>query len=210
MSITPTIPIKPPSIELVLATIVEARKVYPPAEFRKLLRQALITRPDITLQRVAQALGITRQRVHLMVDTLGRPSCSKPGPRPAPKRDKAQSLLSTLNQRVANGEPAGVAAQELGISLSQAISLGFRARAARPPHGTQARAQSPCHCWRCRKAAHISLPRGPRSGIARRAAVEDWLAWHDPDTGEGLRQTEIGRLAGVSQGMVSRIANASK
>ena len=46
--------------------------------------------------------------------------------------------------------------------------------------------------------------------VAKKFQVLDWRAWCDPDTGEGLRQVEIGRLSGVPQPMVSRIVRAAE
>jgi hypothetical protein len=163
----------------------------------------LLDHPELTLVQVAQALGVTRQRAAQLVGKLNRPNCMQ-GPHPAPKRDKARQKMIELSKRVALGEAASLVVQELGVSSFAVYELGFRVKAVRPPHGTKERAAK-CDCWRCRRAAGIALPRGPRTGAARQAAVLDWLAWADPDTGEGLRQTEIGKLAGVGQGMVSRI-----
>jgi len=139
-----------------------------------------------------------------MVGRLGRPTCATPN-RPALKRDAAQAKLWDLVERVQNGEPAMRAEAQLGISAAMAWKLGFRTKAVRHPHGTQARLTAGCRCWRCRQAGGISLPRGPRTGPARKAAVLDWLAYRDPDTGEALLQVEVARLSGVAQGAVSRI-----
>jgi hypothetical protein len=42
----------------------------------------------------------------------------------------------------------------------------------------------------------------------KRWEVVDWLAWTDPDDGTGLTQARIGRLVGVGQPVVSRVALA--
>jgi len=52
----------------------------------------------------------------------------------------------------------------------------------------------------------LAARRGPKVTAEQSAHVLDWLAYCDPETGQGLRQAEIGRLAGVGQGTVSRIA----
>jgi predicted XRE-type DNA-binding protein len=187
----------------------DARAALPPEEFRQRLRQHLLDHPDLTLRDVAQELGVTRQRVGLMVGKLDRPTCAEVGPRPAPKREAASKRMAELQTRVARGESAERAAASLGISLAAATKLGFSAKAVRPPHGTQARVEAGCPCWRCRRAAGVALPRGPRASAEQRAAVENWLAWVDPETGRGLSQTEIGRLVGIGQGAVSRIARAA-
>lgn len=188
-------------------TIPEARASLPPDVFRAVLRKTLLEHPEVTLREVAKQLGVTRQRVSLIVGRLDRPSCAHPD-RPAPKKEHAARLLPQLVSRVRAGEAAEHAARELGVSLAQAARLGFRSREVRPPHGTQGRLKSGCDCWRCRRAGGIALPRGPRAGARTRAEVADWLAWTDPENGCGLTQAEIGRLAGVGQGAVSRIARA--
>jgi transposase len=91
--------------------------------------------------------------------------------------------MEELRARVAGGESAAGAARGLGISLVQARRLGFRVERA-----GAARAQG--------------------AGSGRRAEVVDWLAWIDPDSGTGLRQREVARLAGVAQQTVSRVALA--
>lgn len=170
------------------------------------LRKLFLLRPDLTLAKVAKALGITRQRVSLLVGPLGRPNCATHPDHPAPKRDQAAKLLPILEARVRQGEAAEHVAAELGISLTMAMSLGFRTHSVRPSHGTQARAAQGCNCWRCRRAAGIALPRGPRSGIEVRVRVLDWCAWSDPDTEEKLTQAAVARLAGTTQPVVSRIS----
>lgn len=184
-------------------TIPEARARLSPVEFRATLRRTLIEHPHLTLKTVANTLGVTRQRVNLMVGALGRPSCARPN-KPAPRKEQARAKLAELKARVQAGETAEQAAAALGISLNQAMQLGFRVKEIRPPHGSNKRTE--CRCWRCRHAGGIALPRGPRTGAAKKEAVLDWLAWADPDTGDGLRQVTIGRLAGVAQPVVSRIA----
>lgn len=197
----------PPS-HLIIDLLVEMRATRPPDQFRTMLRQTMVKRPDITLHQVAQALGITRQAVAQMVGRLGRPTCARPN-RPAPKREQAALHLKELARRVAAGESSERAAEALGISLAAAIKLGFRAKVARPPHGTWERARTGCNCWPCRRVAGVALPRGKKADAQTRATVLDWLAYQDPDTGAALTQTEIGKLAGVGQGAVSRIARAA-
>jgi hypothetical protein len=187
----------------------DARAALPPEEFRQRLRQHLLDHPDLTLRDVARELGVTRQRAGALVGRLDRPTCAQPGPRPAPKREQAARGLAELAERVRVGDSAEQAARELDLSLPAAMKLGFRTKAVRPPHGTQARVEAGCPCWRCRRAAGVALPRGPRASAEQRAAVENWLAWVDPETGRGLSQTEIGRLVGIGQGAVSRIARAA-
>ena len=118
--------------------------------------------------------------------------------------------MAALVRRVKRGEPAEQAAAALGISLSQAMKLGFRVKHARPAHGTVERAAAGCTCRRCRRAAGAVRARGPRLDEARRLDTLDWLAWVDPDTSEGLSQAAIGKLAGVRQSAVSRIARAQE
>jgi hypothetical protein len=186
-----------------------ARLTLPASEFRRQLRAVMLADPRLTLRAVAADLGVTRQRVGGLVGKLDRLSCSDAHyPKPAPKRKAAKAALAELERRVRAGESAERAAGELGISLGQAMRLGFRSRAARPPHGTWERAKAGCDCWRCRRVAGVALPRGPRTGPARQQEVLDWLAWRDPDDGTALTQREIGRLVGVRQPMVSRIARA--
>jgi predicted XRE-type DNA-binding protein len=199
---------EPSPPEFIFASLAQSRAVLPPAEFRDRLRCYLLDHPELTLAQAAIELGVTRHRVSLMVGKLNRPNCAQ-GPRPAPETEKARRRIPALIERVANGETAKHAAQGLGISLAQSYQLGFRAKLVHPLHGTKVRAAK-CNCWRCRRVAGIALPRGPRTGAARQAAVLDWLAWADPDTGEGLRQAEIGKLTGVGQGLVSRIARAAE
>jgi predicted transcriptional regulator len=187
----------------------DARAALPPEEFRQLLRQHLIDHPDLTLRDVAQELGVTRQRVGMMVGKLDRPTCAEVD-RPAPKKEAAALGMAELRARVAAGESAERATSELGLSLSMAMHLGFRAKEVRPPHGTLEKARTGCGCWRCRRAAGLALPRAGRVGERERATVLDWLAWVNPETGRGLSQTEIGRLVGIGQGAVSRIALASR
>lgn len=186
-----------------LIPLAEARLSLSPQEFRLKLRKVLLANPRITLKQIAKALNVTRQRVSLLVGRLDRPNCAPPGPRPAPKRDQAQAKMAELWERVSNGESAESAASNLGISLNQARQLGFKVHGVRPAHG---KGRQDCNCWRCRKAAGVALPRGPKSGPVRRAQVEDWLAYRDPDTDQPLRQVDIARMAGVGQGMVSRIS----
>lgn len=185
-------------------TISEARIQLSPQDFRLALRRTLLNNPSVKLKHVAAQLGVSRQCVNQIVGKLNRPSCAHPD-RPAPRKEEAKQKLPQLIQKVKAGEPAERAAIELGISLAQAHRLGFRSRAIRSPHGTVQRSSEGCNCWRCRHAAGIALPRGPRTGPAKRAQILDWLAWQDPDTNQPLTQTTIGKLAGVAQTAVSRI-----
>lgn len=191
-----------------LTKIKSARQAMPPAEFRENLRTLLLNNPTLGLNQVASALNISKQRVHLLVGRLNRPTCARPN-RPAPRTEQARRLLPELKKRVAMGETAESAAQELGVSLNQARQIGFLVHDIRPPHGTPERAKR-CHCHRCRKALGVVLQRGPKSGPAKRAEILDWLAWSDPETGEGLRQTQIARLCRIGQGSVSRIAKRAQ
>jgi len=221
MSAQPRLAIPPlppsPTIHLSLSALPLARRSLTVADFRHRLRQAMLAQPSLTLAKVASSLGVTRQRVALMVGRLDRPNCATPN-RPAPKRDAAARGFVQLVEKVRAGESAEAAAADLGISLGMAMRLGFRAKKFHPPHGTRERAagggsgsspRPPCRCWRCRRAVGIALPRGRRADEVVRARVLDWLAYNDPDTGEGLRQIEIGKLAGVGQAVVSRIARAA-
>jgi predicted XRE-type DNA-binding protein len=169
----------------------------------------MLNHPEIKLKQVAKMLGVTRQRVALMIGALNRPSCAHPD-KPAPRKEQAETKLAELKARVAAGEPAQAVVKELGISFFQAMRLGFRARSVFPTHGTQARLRSGCSCWRCRRAGGLSVPRGPRLGTEKKAQVLDWLAWVDPEDGIVLTQAAIGQLVGVAQQAVSRIARASR
>ena len=104
----------------------------------------MLDHPDLTLRAVAEQLNITRQRVALMVGLLNRPSCAHPD-KPAPKRDAARAALTELKNRVRAGEPAQAVVKDLGISLTQAMNLGFRVGSCRPAHGTQAEAALRLH-----------------------------------------------------------------
>ena len=190
-------------------SLAQARVDLPPEEFRRRLRAHLEAHPGLTLAQVGRELHVTRQCVSHIVGRLNRPNCTAlPGRRPAPKREAAKQRMAELKQRVAQGETAESAAFALQISLNQARVLGFKVYGVRSAHGTAARVQAGCDCWRCRKASGAALPRGPRSGAIRRAQVEDWLAYRDPDTNEALTQARIGKLVGVAQPRVSRIARA--
>src|ERR1700722_3636970 len=178
-----------------------ARAALSPAEFKVKLREAMVSQPTLTLHQVATALGVSRQAVSHIVGRLGKAH-------PSPKKDRARSRLLELELRVSQGEAAEHAAQALGISLNAAIKLGFRAHGIKPMHGATARAKT-CPCWRCRRAAGIAQPRSPRLGDRKKAQVLDWCAWRDPDEGTALSQQRIGRLCGVGQGAVSRIAKAA-
>ena len=187
----------------------QARDFLPPEEFRVHLRRHLESNPSITLAQVGKELKLTRQRVGSIVGLLGRPNCASPDyPRSAPEKEKARLALPELRRRVQGGESAKSAAKAIGISLVQAFRLGFRSLEIRPMHGSQARLKAGCGCCRCRRAAGIAVPRGPRireDSMAWQRAV-DWLAWRSPDTGEGLTQQVVGKLSGISQMSVSRIA----
>jgi hypothetical protein len=197
----------------------KARATLPPSEFRNQLRGYMLDHPGVTLRRVAETLDVTRQRASIMVGPLNRSNCCRTD-RLAPERERAAACLTELRARVAAGESAGPVARELGISLSMAMRLGFRVKEVRPPHGTWERArekigvdgevvQLGCNCWRCRRVAGLVVPRGPRTTVAQKAEIEDWLAWVDPETGRGLSQVEIGKLARVGQMAVSRVARAA-
>ena len=202
-----------------LADLEPARLTLSPPEFRAHLRHYLLEHPHATLRRVADVLGVSRQKVGWMAGRLRRPSCCLPGPRSAPERAKAEACLTELRARVAAGESASAVAKELGFSLSAAAALGFRAKAVKPLHGTWERArekigvegeivQLGCNCWRCRMAVGLAVPRGPRITAAQKAEILGWLAWTDPDDGRGLSQAVIGGLVGVGQMAVSRVAQA--
>ena len=218
-------PTPTPSPILHLADLEPARLALSPPEFRAHLRHYLLEHPQVTLRRVADSLGVSRQKVGWMAGRLRRPSCCLPGPRLASERAKAALCLSELRARVAAGESASAVAKELGFSLWIAAALGFRTKEVRPPHGTWERARGggrgeggsgggsesprpPCNCWLCRRVAGVAVPRGPRTTPAQKAQIIDWLAWTDPDDGRGLSQTEIGRLVGIGQMAVSRVAQA--
>jgi len=187
--------------------LIRLRATVSPAEFRVSLRRYMLAHPTLALRQVAQVLGVTRQYVSYMVGPLARPTCAQIH-RPAVKREEARRQMSNLTARVAAGESAEAAAKDLGISLPMAMCLGFRAKAVRPPHGTPARARMGCGCWRCRREIGLAARRASKAGAGEMAEVLDWLAYCDPETGQGLRQVEIGRLAGVGQGTVSRIARS--
>jgi len=202
-----------------LADLEPARLALSPPEFRAHLRRYLLEHPHVTLRRVADVLGVSRQKVGWMAGRLRRPSCCLPGPRSAPERAKAEACLTELRARVAAGGSASKVAKELGFSLSAAAALGFRAKAVKPLHGTWERArekigvegeivQLGCNCWRCRMAVGLAVPRGPRITAAQKAEILGWLAWTDPDDGRGLSQAVIGGLVGVGQMAVSRVAQA--
>lgn len=191
-------------------TLLDLKGSLPPPVFRARLRQTLLARPDLKLKQVAHALGVTRQAVGQMVGRLDRSPCAGFN-RAAPKREKAAKALAELEKRVSTGVSLTQATQDLGISRSQVMRLGFRVKAVRPTHGTAARAAQGCNCWRCRRVAGITVPRGTRQSSARRTTqVLDWLAWTDPDTGEPLAQARVGYLTGMRQSAVSRIARAAQ
>ena len=193
-----------------LVSLLHSREALPIAEFRSRLRAILLADSSITLAAVAQSIGVTRQRVAALVGPLGRPSCCPSGPRFAPKRDRAAACMTELRSRVAAGESAESAARDLGLSLSMAMQLGFRAKDVRPAHGTKVRWQMGCNCWRCRRVAGAAVPRARKVSAKQRARVLDWLAWVDPDDGRRLSQAEIGKMVGVGQMAVSRISRAAE
>ena len=192
-----------------LAKIKSARQAMPPAEFRENLRTLLLDHPNLSLKDVASALNISKQRVHLLVGRLNRPTCATNLNRPAPRTEQARRLLPELKKRVAMGETAEAVAEQLQISLNQARQIGFLVSHERPAHGTKERAKR-CHCWKCRKCLGIVLQRGPKSGPAKRVEVLDWIAWSDPDSDEKLSQVKIARLCQIGQGSVSRIAKGAQ
>ena len=145
------------------SALYRVRATLPPEEFRAQLRQTMLDDPSLTLRKVAEALGVTRQRVGLMVGPLGRPTCAYPGPRPSPRRDEALKRLLELELRVQAGESAEQAARDLGISVSAVWHLGFRSRDVRRAHGTMERSREGCNCWRCRRASGVAVPRGKRT-----------------------------------------------
>jgi predicted transcriptional regulator len=201
---TPTIPFIVPGYRQSIS-LAQARNDLPPEEFRYRLRRHLLDHPSLTLAQVAKNLKVTRQCVSQMAGKLNRPTCATTN-RPSPRLDQARQKILELELRVLAGESASSAAHQLGISINQVYKSGFRTRDIRSPHGSQARLTAGCRCWRCRQAAGLTLPRGPRTGPIRKAQVLDFLAWRDPDTGEGLRQVDIARLSGVGQAAVSRIS----
>ena len=196
-------PIPPlPSQILSVHSLLAARDLLSPADFRLRLRRTLLSDPSLTLKQVAQALGVTRQCVGAIVGKLNRPTG-----KPAIKREQARSKLAELRIRVAAGESAEHAAKELGISLGQAMTLGFRARDIKPAHGG---GRKDCFCWRCRRAAGIATPRGPRMRSEQVSTALDLLAYVDPDSGEGLSQRRIGEMVGAGQAAISRIARSAQ
>ena len=193
-----------------LRDLLHLRQTLPPPDFRLALRCYLLDHPQVRLQRVADELGITRQRVGWLAGRLRRPNCCPAGPRSALEMEKAAAGLAELTRRVAAGEPATRVAAELDLSLSQAARLGFRAKAVKPLHGEWERVRLGCGCWRCRRVAGVAVPRGPRITAEQQAAVLDWCAWVDPDSGEGLSRREVGRLVGVGPRAVDRVARVMK
>jgi transposase len=198
------IPPLPPQI-LSTQSLLAARDLLSPADFRLRLRKTLLANPNLTLLQVARELKVTRQCVGAIVGRLNR-STGKP----AIKREQAKAKMAELRAMVAAGESAEHAAKELGISLGQAMTLGFRSKAVRAVHGTQARSAAGCGCWRCRRAAGIAVPRGTKMDSRAKAEVLDLLAYVDPDSGEGLSQRRIGEMVGAGQAAISRIARAAE
>jgi hypothetical protein len=186
-----------------LLSLAQARVDLPPPEFRQRLRRHLLDHPGLTLAQVGRILGVSRQRAAQMAGPFPLART-----RPAPKRDQAAEKLADLTRRVAAGESAEKVAAELKVSLGMAMRLGWRAKQVRPSHG-KGRGRQCCNCWRCRRASGAASKRGPRTSAEQTASVVDWLAWRDPDEGTELSQTEIGRLAGVGQPVVSRIARSA-
>ena len=201
-------PMPPPFFPF--TSLAQAKSTLSSEDFRARLRRYLLEQPGITLAAVAQSIGVTRQRVAAIVGPLGRPACCPSGPRSAPKRDRAAACMTELRSRVAAGESAESAARVLGLSLSMAMQLGFRAKSVRPAHGTKVRWQMGCNCWRCRRVAGAAVPRARKVSAKQRARVLDWLAWVDPDDGRRLSQAEIGKMAGIGQMAVSRISRATE
>ena len=181
--------------------ISQIRDTLAPEEFRLRLRKHLLDHPGLTLAQVARELKLTRQRVGSLVGRLDRPRHF------AVKREQARSRMVELRIRVAGGESAKKAAEGLGVSLTAARKLGLRVKSIRPVHGTRERA-AVCDCWRCRRAAGVALQRGPRMSETEKAAIEDLLAWRDPDDEAPLTQAAIGKLVGVGQAAVSRVARS--
>lgn len=182
--------------------ISQIRDTLPPEEFRLRLRKHLLDHPGLTLAQVAKDLKLTRQRVGSLVGRLNRPRHF------AVKREEAKARMVELRTRVASGESAEHAAEGLGVSLAAARKLGLRVKSIRPAHGTLERGALGCGCWRCRRAAGIALQRGPRLGVVQKAEIEDLLAWRDPDDEAPLTQATIGKLVGVGQAAVSRVARS--
>jgi hypothetical protein len=180
-------------------SIAQARKYMPLDKFRELLRRHMLKHPQITLQQVAKELGVTRQRAGAIVGKLERTE------RRAPRRDQARGMLAELEKRVAAGESAEKVASDLGISLPTARKIGFRSKQVLPPHG---KGRVGCDCLLCRKNAGKVLSRSKKADDTNIAMVLDWLAWCDPDSGEGLTQGVVGRLSGVRQQVVSRVSRA--
>lgn len=197
------IPPLPPSPTHILSvsSMAAAKDLLSPADFRVRLRKTFLSNPNLTLAQAARALGVTRQRVALIVGPLGR-STGKP----AVKREQAKARMAELRTRVAGGESAEKAAKELGISLAAAAALGFRSKSIRPLHGG---GRKDCRCWRCRRAAGVTTSRA-RLDTTQKAAVLDLLAYNDPDTGEGLTQQQIAGLLGTNQNTVSRISRSAQ
>lgn len=179
-----------------------ARDTLEPEEFRTRLRKHMQDHPEITLQQIATVLGLTRQRISQFVGPLGRQNCAQPN-RPAPKRDRAKQKLLELELRVQAGQSASAAAKDMGLSINQVRSLGFRTKDLRPAHG---KGRQDCNCWRCKRASGAILPRGSQIDPAQ---VLDWCAWVDPDDGRALTRQEVARLCGVVQPAVSRIAKGA-
>ena len=197
-------PIPPlPSQILSTHSLLAARDLLTPADFRLRLRKTLLANPRLTLLQVARELKVTRQCVGAIVGRLNRPTG-----KPAVKREQAKAKMAELRTRVAAGESAEHAAKELGISLGQAMNLGFRARGIKPTHGSGNKAA--CRCWRCRRAAGVALKRGPRMRPEQVQTALDLLAYVDPDSGEGLSQRRIGEMVGAGQAAISRIARSAQ
>ena len=189
-------------------SISQARAILPLEEFRTRLREHLLAHPGLTLAQVARQLQVSRQCVAQTVGKLNRPDCTSPlFMRLAPKTEEAKQKLPELVQRVAAGESAQRAATALGISLNRAYTAGFRSKPIKPAHG---KGKTGCNCWRCRRSSHITVPLGRRASQAVHAHILDLLAWSDPYDGSRLSQATVGRLCGVGQGTVSRIARTGQ
>ena len=128
------------------------RAAMPPVQFHQSLRKVMLDHPALTLQQVATALDLTRSRVGKMVGALDRPA----GLKSAPKQGTAAERLAELSAKVQAGEPTTKACVELGIASRTAYHLGFRVKAIRPPHGSEAKWRTGCQCWRCRKASGVT------------------------------------------------------
>ena len=183
--------------------ISQARSTLSPEEFRLRLRSHLQSNPNVTLAQVAHQIKVSRQYVSQLVGRLNRPNAASPlFFRMAPKTEQARQKLPEMRARVARGDSAEQAAAKLGISVNRAYYLGFRSKDSKPTH---AQGRPGCNCARCRKAHGLAIPR-TRTSERLRAEIVDLLAWSDPFTAEALAQSEVARLLGTNQSVVSRVA----